>query len=124
MRNDSEWNVTSFTNYKAIVGYFAMWGVRQLEVSHAPPDFESVVRYLSESLRSHVAFDDQGWSNLTLNDIEKILRDILWGYGLFMAWNDHETLADWLDLDALIRNVCVSIRDENRRYEEDEQRRV
>jgi hypothetical protein len=124
MRNDTEWNVTSFTNYKSIVGYFAMWSVRQLEVSHLPPEYATVVEYLSASLRINTAFDDSGWAHLTLNDIEKMLRDILMDYPPFQRWNNFEVLADWLDLDALIRNVAVSLRDENRRYEEEERRRV
>jgi len=95
-----------------------MWSVRQLEFSHVPPNLTEVVEYLSESLRNDTIFDDAGWANLTLNDIEKKLRDILMAYRPFLQWNNIEALADWLDLDALIRNVLVSLRDENRGYEE------
>lgn len=117
MLPDNEWNVTQFTNIRAIVGYFAQWSVRQLEFSHVPPNFTEVVVYLSESLHNDTIFDEAGWADLTLNDIEKRLRDILMTYQPFLQWNNFEVLADWIDLDALIRNVVIGIRDENRQYE-------
>jgi hypothetical protein len=31
---------------------------------------------------------------------------------MFRAWNDEEVIQGWIDLDALIQNVCSSIRHE------------
>lgn len=32
----------------------------------------------------------------------------------FNSWNDDKIISGWIDLGALIRNVCISIRDERR----------
>ena len=50
-------------------------------------------------------------------EIKKMLFDILEGTEQFDAWNTKECLgSDWLDLDALLHNVCISIRDERRTH--------
>jgi hypothetical protein len=74
-----------------------------------------MIGYLSACTRSK--FDKQGMAELSLCQIERMLEEILWPENIFQSWNDREVLPGWLDLYALLRNVCLSIRNERREFD-------
>jgi hypothetical protein len=122
-QDDEEFTRKRITNWREVTGYFAMWACRQIDqcdTSAYPPKLESVVGYLAASLRKHWSNDPcvtDDWCKLSLNGISELLYDILWGLKLFHTWNDKNVLLGWIDLDALITNVVVSIRDERRKHD-------
>ena len=108
-----EWNKKIYIYWRNITGYLAQWAVRQFtehDSTPFPPGLEKVIGYLSACIRPK--FDKLGWAHLSLCDINKMLHDILMEDKTFLSWNDEKIISNWLDLHALIRNVCISIRDE------------
>ncbi len=117
LAGDPEWNTPRWTMWREVTGYFALWAVRQIEhpdTTPFPPGLENMVGYLAACTRSK--FDAQGMAELSLCDIEQMLFDILWPEKIFQSWNEAEVLPGWLDLHALLRNVCLSIRNERREH--------
>jgi len=117
--NDAEWTTPRITTYREITGYLAQWAVRQIDECDEtpfPPGLEKVIGYLTACIRPK--FDQQGWAELSLCDISRMLHEILMEDKTFQSWNDAKVLKGWLDLDALIGNVCRSIRDERRAFDE------
>lgn len=138
LADDSEWSEKRFTFRKEIVGAFAMWACRQSPYG-CPSGLESVCKYLNECLKTECEWTskDIPWAYLSLCDVNKMLHDILYEKGVkaFDAWNrcavgdtpefsvscrygqgdGYDPDRDFIDLDALFRNVCITIRDERRR---------
>lgn len=138
LSNDTEWSEKLFTGRKEIVGAFAMWACRQSPYG-CPTGLETVCKYLNECLKIECVWNgtDIPWAYLSLCDINKMLHDILYEKGVkaFDAWNEcvagkapnisftsrygqgdsYDPDKDFIDLDALLRNVCVTIRDERRK---------
>jgi hypothetical protein len=142
---DEEWNKKVFTNKKEITGSFAYWAVELSPYPH-PEGLEGVVGYLDACLDKSVHWEiNHGgfhqWAYLSLNDISKLLYDILYeqGFELFNNWNisknnkknntKQKTVfssafskpldpdCEFIDLDALLTNTTVSIRDERRIFD-------
>ena len=124
--NDIEWTKKRITAVREITGGLAYWAVRQIgccppadEGPIVPPNLEKVIGYLHTCIRPK--FDKFGWAQLSLCDISKMIYGILYEQGIscFDEWNTKEVMGDyWLDLDALITNVCITIRDERRKNDE------
>jgi hypothetical protein len=115
MAGNAEWEAKRWIAWREVVGGLAYWGVRQIEPgcdTPYPPHFEKVIGFFAACSRPR--FDNNGLAHLSLREVAKMLYDILTPEPMFQAWNDSEQLAGWLDLDALIRNVCTTIRDERR----------
>src|SRR5208337_3646257 len=115
---DPEWNTPRWTHWREVVGYFTHWAVRQIECHDKtpfPPGLEKMVGYLSACIRPR--FDKQTMALLSLIDIERMLIEVLWPMETFQSWNKAEVLPGWLDLHALLRNVCCSIRNERREFD-------
>lgn len=115
LADDPEWNTRRITSWREIIGYFANWSVRQIEhpdKTPFPPGLEKMVGYLAACLRPH--FDRLGYAELSLCEISILLYDILMDDKTFSSWNDASVLTGWLDLHALLQNVCLSIRSERR----------
>ena len=115
---DPEWNTPRITYWREVTGYLALWAVRQVQhpdKTPFAPGMENVIGFLSACLRPR--FDNLGYAKLSLCDIERMLIDVLWPEKLFQAWNSRDALPGWLDLYALLRNVCTSIRDERRCFD-------
>jgi hypothetical protein len=121
LAGDGEWNTPRWTFLREITGYLAHWAVRQIGCERTydktpfPPKLENVVGYLDACIRPR--FDRQEMALLSLCDISRMLHEILMEEKFFLAWNDSTVLVNWLDLDALIHNVCVSIRNERRAFD-------
>ena len=129
---DIEYTTPRITYKKAILGAFACWAVRQSPYD-CPENLETVIRYLGACLQKSVCWDDDGYAKLSLANIAKLLHDILLVDIIpeFESWNmpkiadSSHTLyvdmnskvdsdRDFIDLNALVNNVCISIRDERR----------
>lgn len=120
--NDKEWNTPIFCNVSNVIGYFVMWAVRQANNYSFPPNLEKITGYLNNCLRKEfIKREDSnlsrlGWGDFSLCEINKLLFDILWDLPLFQEWNTEECLGkNWLDLHALLCNVCLSMNYEQQR---------
>lgn len=120
LKNDVEWTTKRWTFKKEITGYFAHWAVRQLETTPFAPKLETVIGFLHHCLKD--CFDSNDMALLSLCDINYLLHKILMPEKIFLDWNDAFILKDWLDLDALLHNVCISIRNERRINDEFDKR--
>jgi hypothetical protein len=130
LADDPEWAAKRYTCRREITGAFAKWAVYQSPYG-CPDGLESVVRYLDACLKTAVAWDGVGFAGLSLCDINRVCWDILGDFAPFQAWNkakegseevvfvsafdpppdpDH----DFIDLDALLCNVCIDIRTKRR----------
>jgi hypothetical protein len=135
LANNPEWIEKRWTFLSEISGYLAMWAVRQ-SPHGCPDDLERVIKYLNACLVMHFKAENmqEAMVEISLCEINKLLYSILYEQGVtsFDNWNkprvgkapdisfcsrydkpdpDH----DFIDLDALLHNVCVSIRDERRK---------
>ena len=135
LAGNSEWSEKkdNWTTRKEIVAHFARWAC-EISPYGVSDGIENVCKYLYTSLASCAPWDVAGMSEVSLCDINKWLHEILYEQGVkeFDAWNvpkkgkpadisftssyDGETDPDYdfIDLDALLHNVCISIRDERR----------
>jgi hypothetical protein len=136
LRGDPEWDDAKdrWTTPRDIVGAFAMWACRQSPYG-VPNGLENVCKYLYASLATVTQWDTVGMRQCSLCEINKWLYEILYEQGVaeFDAWNRCKTGEtpeiqftsradgridsdrDFIDLDALLRNVCLTIRDERRK---------
>jgi hypothetical protein len=137
LANDSEWSIrkNKWTFKKDIVGAFAMWACRQSPYG-VPDGLENVCKYLNAALEScGNGWKNSGMQECSLVDINKWLHEILYEQGVieFDKWNEckmgnapdinfvsvHDEKRnpdrDFIDLDALLHNVCLTIRDERRK---------
>ena len=116
-----------------ITGAFAMWACRQSPYG-VPDGLEKVCKYLDACLKTAVKWDADGFAHLSFCEISKLLYDILYEQGVseFDAWNRCKKGAtpdfsfvsaydgpsdpdrDFIDLDALLSNVCRTLLDERR----------
>lgn len=134
LRDEPEWSYKSWTFTNNIVGAFSMWACRQSPYC-VPDGLENVCKYLHAALKTAVPWDAHGMAQLSLCDINRLLREILYEQGVaeFDAWNrckagDTPDISfssafdgtrnpdrEFIDLDALLHNVCITIRDERRK---------
>ena len=122
LANDPEWNTPRVTYFKEITGAFALWAVRQGSGYKCPPNLEKIISYLDTCLRKEFVrrnedarWGEMGYGEFSLCEINRMLFSILWNLSLFQDWNTEECLGkDWLDLHAILHNVCLSIREERR----------
>jgi len=133
---EDEWSIKKdkWTFKHDIVGAFAMWACRQSPYG-VPDGLENVCKYLNACLDKEFKWENYGMEELSLCEINKALYSILYNQGVteFDNWNKckkGETPDiiycsafdgkknpdyDFIDLDALLHNVCISIRDERRK---------
>lgn len=134
LSNDPEWIIKRYTSLKDITGGLALFAVKQSPYA-CPIDLEKVINYLDACLRKSVDWEN-GFAQLSLCDISNLLYDILYEQGIscFDAWNkakkskgtikfvtthnEEDPDYDFIDLDALLRNVCIHIRDDRRNFDE------
>jgi len=133
--DDEEWTKKRYTNKKEITSGLAKNAVSQSPYA-CPYGLEGVVKYLDECLTKSVEWDQWGFTCLSLIDISKLLYDILYdqGFILFDNWNKpkrgdeaivffsrdsvpRDADYDFIDLDALLHNVCIDIRNERREFD-------
>lgn len=131
-KNDDEWNEKVGIFRQHITSYLAKWAIRQSPYV-CPDGLCEVVCYLDVCLKKEVEWDHNDYADLSLNKINELLYSILYeqGFSIFDSWNKPKKGGveivfssryssgpdpdyDFIDLDALLRNVCIDIRDERR----------
>ena len=129
---DSEWSVKRWTFKKDITGALAKYAISQSSYS-CPDNLEDVIKYLDACLEKEVDWEKFGMAELSLCDISKLLYDILYEQRItyFDNWNKSKKGNveiqfvsrysgpenpdySFIDLDALLHNVCLDIRLERR----------
>ena len=120
VQDDPEWTSKRWTTLKDITGSFAKSAVRQSHLS-SPLHLAEVVGFLDASLRKSVNWDHWGdehyAAELSLIDVSRLLYGILYEQGIsyFDEWNEG---SPFIDLDALLGNVCIDIRGERRLFDQ------
>ena len=126
LKDDPEWNIPIWLFFKDIIGHFAMWSIRFLKNTPYPLNLEKVIKFLHSGITKKILSlpidrKSKGFAlgddmiKISLCEINKMLWDILEGHKDFEDWNTPEELGeDWIDLDALLHMVCISLRDEHR----------
>lgn len=129
LADNREWNTPQITHYRDITAGVAYWAVKQFAgceptqpvPPHFAPGLENVVGFLSAVIRPK--FDILGYAQISLCDVSRMLHEVLFDCDDFKAWNTSQTLGThWLDLHALIHNVCLLIRTDRREFHEFKQR--
>jgi len=115
LKSNPEWNTPRLTHYREITGGLAYWAVRQIHRNrpYFPPKLEFTIGFLTAMIRPR--FSKLGYAELSLCEISKMPYDVLMPEEFFRVWRDEAVMGKArLNLDALIRNVCLTIRDERR----------
>lgn len=125
LANNPEWSRSYCTTDSDFVAYLARWAVAQNRTL-PPPGMDNVLRYVRACLRETYlkphdpdCDDPMFHADLSLCDVNRILWEILADNKQFNDWNDKdaEGMDGWfIDLHALLHNVCVSIRNDRRHY--------
>ena len=127
LSNNQEWSEKRWTHYRDLTGGLAYWAVHQFAGSDVgknynqdknPPYFapglENVIGYLSACIRPQ--FNDCGFKEMSLCDVNKMLWEVLRDCEIFKSWNTEEVCGKaWLDLSALLHNICLTIRNDRRK---------
>lgn len=119
LADNKEWNKKVWTFRREITGYFAHSAIRLIgnkDETPFPPKLEGVIGLLHVMLKPY--FDENDMAELSLCDINQLLHEILMPEQMFLDWNDEDKLHGWIDLDALLHQVCINIRDERRSFDE------
>ena len=139
LSGDSEWNKKHYIHIPQIVGSLAKWACRQSPY-YVPDGLENVCKYFSACLKTEKAFNKDGWGHLSFNEISKLCHDILMDAGVkeFDNWNERKNKRegtgycsvfdqptaddDFIDLHALLHNICLDFRDEIRKDDDFDRR--
>lgn len=124
LSGDPEWNTKRLTGFREITAALAYWLIRQFASgdnktppppAHAP-GIEEAVSFLTACIRPK--FDEFGWAQMSLCEINALCWDVLADLPRFKSWNEEATLGKhWLDLSALLHNVCLTIRQDRREFD-------
>jgi len=136
LSDDPEWSEKKdkWTFKKDITSAFAKYAIKQCP-SGIPDNLEKVLGYLDACLEKMVDWDVCGMTELSLCEINRLLHEILMDQGISFFDNWNKPKKDWrsdkrfdsfgdavnvdpdfdyIDLHALLRNVCLDIRMERR----------
>jgi hypothetical protein len=131
LSDNKEWTTKRWTFKKDITRSLAKYSISQSPYS-CPDNLEEVIKYLDVCLEREVDWEPAGMAELSLCDISKLLHNILYEQGItcFDNWNKskkgnleiqyvsrdskEDPDYDFIDLDALLHNVCLDIRMERR----------
>ena len=132
LSDSPEWSIKRWTFKSDITRGLAKYAIAQSPYS-CPNNLEEVINYLDACLEKEVDWEKFGMVELSLCDINKLLYDILYEQGIsyFDNWNKskkgnvkisfssrysgkEDPDYSFIDLDALLRNVCLDIRMERR----------
>jgi len=135
LSDDIEWSQKRWTFKKDITRGLAKYAISQSPYS-CPDNLTEVIRYLDACLEKEIDWGEHGMAELSLCDISKLLYSILYeqGFSFFDDWNKskkgkadikfvsghdgpRDLDSDFIDLDALLHNVCLDIRMERRDFD-------
>jgi len=133
LANDPEWYIKKdmWIFPQDIIASFAKSACR-LSPYGCPDNLNEICGYLNATIHRYFSWDKHHMIEASLCEINKALYDILYEQGIsqFDAWNepkrepsqeerilnydDRDPNTNFMDLDALFRNVCLDIRMERR----------
>lgn len=126
LANDPEWTERQWIFSSTISGYLANTAVRLYR--KCPPNLVHIIDYVATCLyrdfenREHCKDHDDIMAQWSLCEINKMLWDILGDLAPFKEWNTEKVMGEkWLDLSAVLHNVCLDVRSEwrnNKRFDE------
>jgi len=122
LAGNPEWSIERIVSDTDIVSALASSAIRQF--CGCPPNLEKVVSYTLACLRVEVFSKKSAefrFADLSLCNINKLLWGYLGELDIFLDWNDSK-YPSWIDLSALLHNVCISVRDERRRNDDFDKR--
>jgi len=126
LANEPEWTEKQITTPDEILAAFVKASIRTFpakkNICNVPFGLERVANFLGVCLIKEIKWKSIGegfqFAYLSLCEINKLLFDILYEQevSLFDNWNKSEgPLGErWLDLDALLHNTCLDIRQDRR----------
>jgi hypothetical protein len=118
LATDPEWSRRAWTTLDEIVGFLAKWAVEAFQ--GVPPRFDDVINFTRVSLQRSAFPEKIGglhMKELSLCEINRLLWKMLGDLEAFNAWNDKKKVGEnWMDLSALLHNVCISIRNSRRHH--------
>lgn len=117
LKNEPEWTIKTWTGASEIVGQLSHWAIRLF--NKIPLNLVEITGYTLVEINNDSRFNDWEdlgkYAQLSLCEINKLLWDILGDLKQFNDWNDSKIMRNnWIDLSALLHNVCISIRDQRR----------
>ena len=120
LSNNKEWNTKRLTYDTEIVGSFSKSAIGCC--NGIPPKLEIITKYLFACFRKNIFVREPNScffsAQLSLCEINKLLWDCLGDLPEFIIWNDEEYMnaenLDFIDLDAVLHQTCVSIREDRR----------
>ena len=135
LNGDPEWEKKHWIFVNYVTGYLAMWAIRQSPYTY-PERLDEVIKYLDACLT--LKANKEKMMEVSLCEINKMLYEILYEQGVeaFDNWNkckkgDTPDISftsrydgkkdpdyDFVDLDALLHNVCISLRNDFRKDDE------
>ena len=107
MKDNKQWTRPRWINCRWITGYLACCAIRQVRGPAFPTKLEGVLGFLHARIRPR--FDEHCLAKMSLCEVAALIYEELMPEEMFLAWNDEKVIQGWIDLDALIRNVCLSI---------------
>lgn len=133
LEQDPEWNIPKYYHIHTLVTAFIV-GIMNADVWHKnyriPPNVENVVNWISFNLQRH--FKNDEIVKISLIEYKKLVSSWAYENPNFRKWNesDDETpiaivsryssipdKRDFIDLDVIIHNASIFLRDEKRKNE-------
>lgn len=105
-----DWDRPRWISYRWITGYLACLAICQVRGVPFPAKLEGIIGFLTARIRPR--FDENGLARMTIREVRNLLHEELMPEHMFLAWNDENVVKGWIDLDVLIHNVCVWIKEE------------
>ena len=120
LADNPEWSIPAWVGAGEITGHLARWSICQ--AVGVPPGLTDVLGFTHAAVSRDSRFTSWGdigmYAELSLCDVNRLLWDILGELSLFCDWNDSAVMDArslmWIDLSALLHNVCISLRNERR----------
>ncbi len=125
LADDPEWTVLAWTGANEMAGLLARWAIQQ--AVGVPPRLPDVIGFAIAAINSDQRFASWGpeigkQAELSLCDVNRLLWDILRDLHAFNDWNKAEVMEplglQWIDLSAVLHNVCITLRNERREFAE------
>lgn len=115
LAGEPEWTIQCCTTLGDICGNFIKSAFKAFDNTF-PPNLEEMVGFLKTCLiRKMEKYYGMWYFNKSLCEINRLLWDILGNVKLFNEWNEKEIVGEhWIDLHALLHQVCICIRNERR----------
>lgn len=123
LADDPEWTAPAWTGATEMVGLLARYAIQQSV--GVPPRLADVIGFAHTAIARDQRFVSWGdsigkYANISLCDVNRLMWDILRDLQPFNDWNKAEVMCplglQWIDLSALLHNVCLSLRTERREF--------